>query len=97
MRLEIGMKMVALARAARYPLARVPTSVKFSGSEDGLRALRHRQLGIENRTADLQMRVERFPRDEKPHDFTRAFENCVHTTIAQKSFHRDRRLATASE
>ena len=97
MRFEIGMKIVDLARAAGYPLARVPTSVKFSGSEDGLRALRHRQLCIENRAADLQMRVERFTGDEKPHDFTRAFENCVHATIAQESFHRDRRLATASE
>ena len=43
------------------------------------------------------MRIERFACDEEPHNFARAFEDCVYSTIAQESFHRDRRLAPASQ
>jgi hypothetical protein len=54
-------------------------------------------LCIENRAADFQMRIERLACDEEPHNFARTFEDCVHAAIAQKSFHRDWRLATASQ
>ena len=43
------------------------------------------------------MRVQRFARDEKPHDFARTFEDRVYATIAKESFHRDWRLAAASQ
>ena len=38
------------------------------------------------------MRIERFARDEQPHDFARTLKNRIHTAIAQKSFHCDRRF-----
>ena len=43
------------------------------------------------------MRVERFACDEETHDFARTFEDCVDSTIAQKSFHRDWWLAASGQ
>src|SRR4029077_3499803 len=80
---------VDLARTIRQPLARIPAGIKFSGTQNGFRPVRHRQLRVENRPADFQMRVERLACDEETHDFTRTFEDCVDSTIAQKSFHSD--------
>ena len=56
----------------------------------GFRALGHRQLRIENRAAHFQMRIERFARNEEPHDFARAFEDRVDAAIAQETLDRDR-------
>src|ERR1700680_3209268 len=89
------MQVADLVRAAREPLARIPAGVKFSGSEKGFRALGHRQLRVENRAANLQMRVERFARDKKPHDLARSFEDKIDAAIAQKTFDRDRLLSPA--
>ena len=97
MRLQIGMQIVDLARAAGQPLARIPTGIKFSGSENGFDALRHRQLRIENCAADFQMRIERLARDEQAHDFARAFENQVDAAIAQETLDRDRFFAATGE
>ena len=56
----------------------------------------HRQLRIENRAADFEMRIERFARNEKTHDLARSFENHVDAAIAQKTLDRDRFLAAAA-
>ena len=47
------MQIVDLAGAVRHPLARIPTGVKFSGTENGFRTIGHRQLRIENRATDF--------------------------------------------
>src|ERR1700736_2850923 len=89
------MEIVDLARAVWKPLPRIPTGVKFPGGENRSRALGHWQLSVEDCAANFQMRIERFTGNEKPHDLARSFEDCVHSAIAQESFHRDRRLAAA--
>src|ERR1700722_19437639 len=71
MLLQIAVQVVYFGRAIRQPLARVPAGVKFSGTENCLCALRHWQSRIKNRAADFQMRIERFARDEQPHDLAR--------------------------
>src|SRR5882724_5918187 len=91
------MQIVDLAYAVWQPLARIPTGIKFSGAKNGLRTLGHRQLRIENCAADFQMRIERFARDEKPHDFARAFKDEIDAAIAQETFDRDWFLATPGE
>ena len=91
------MQIVDLASAIRQPLARIPTGIKFPGIQNGFGAIRDRQLRIEDGSADFQMRIERFAGDEQPHDFTRTFEDCVHTAIAQKSFDSDRWLAASGQ
>ena len=70
MLLQIAMEIVDLTGAAGEPLPRIPAGVEFSGREHRFRALRHRQLGVENRAADFQMRIKRFTGDEQAHDFT---------------------------
>src|SRR5437588_2990694 len=90
-------QIVDLARAVRHPLARIPTGVKFSGAEDGFRAIGHRQLRVENCATDFQMWIECFTCDEQPHDFAGAFKDCVHTTIPKESFNADWRLAAAGQ
>src|SRR4030095_8119108 len=90
-------QIIDLTCAIRQPLARIPAGVKFAGTENGFRAVGHRQLRIENCAADFQMRIERFARDEQTHDFARAFEDCVYPAISQKSFHSNRRLASSGE
>src|SRR4249919_2994726 len=86
-------QVIDLARAVWQPLARIPAGVKFSGTQNGFRSIGHRQLRVENPTAYFQMRVKRFACYEETHDFARAFEDCVDSTIAQKSFNRDWWLA----
>src|SRR5258705_6791745 len=78
-------QVVDLARAIWQPLARIPTGIKFSRTQNGFRAIGHRQLRVENRAADFQMWIKRLARDEEPHDFAGTFEDCVDSTIAQKS------------
>src|SRR5213595_2180627 len=90
-------QIVDLARAVWHPLPRIPTGIKFSRTENGPSALGHRQLCIENRAADFQVRIERFAGDEQPHDFARTFENRIDAAISQKSFHCDWRLASSCE
>src|SRR5437867_6372898 len=57
------------------PLARIPASIKLSGTENSFGALGHWQLRVEDRAANFQMRIERFAGNEEPHDFARAFED----------------------
>ena len=52
---------------------------------------------LKNRAADFQVRIERFARNEEPHDFARAFEDQVDAAIAQETLHRDRFFAAAGE
>src|SRR5881397_526250 len=49
MLLQIAMDIVDLTGTAGEPLPRIPAGVEFSGREHRFRALRHRQLGVENR------------------------------------------------
>src|SRR5438034_2876176 len=90
-------QIVDLARAVWHPLPRIPTGIKFSRTENGPSALGHRQLCIENRAADFQVRIERLAGNKEPHDFARTFEDCVYAAIAQEPFHRDRWFASAGK
>src|SRR5207247_8099859 len=90
---QCAVQIVDFAGAIRQPLARVPASVKFSRTENRFRAIGHRQLCVENCSADFQMWIECFTRDEQPHDFAGSFKDCVHTTIPKESFNADWRLA----
>src|SRR4029450_429692 len=91
------MQIVDLTCAVQQPLAWIPACIKFSRAENSFGAFGHRQLRVENRTADFQMRIERFARNEQAHDFARAFEDCIDAAISQKSLHSNRRLASASQ
>ncbi|KAF5409248.1 MAG: hypothetical protein Udaeo2_04910 [Candidatus Udaeobacter sp.] len=95
MALQRRMQIINLARAVQHPLARIPAGIKFSGTDNRLRALGHRQLCVENRAADFQVRIERFARNEQPHDFARAFENSIDAAISKKSLYCNRRLASS--
>src|SRR5436305_15046743 len=91
--LQDVVQIIDVPSAVWYPLAGIPAGVKFSGTENGFRALGCWQLRVENRATDLQVRIERFTRNKEQHDFARSFEDRVHATITQKSFHRDRLFA----
>jgi len=78
-----------IACAAAKPLFRIPARVKPSGTEDRFQARGPWKLRIKNRAAHLQMWIERFARDEEPHDFARTFKDQVNAAIAQKSLDRD--------
>src|SRR5205807_5942402 len=95
--LQIVMEIVDLAGAAREPLPRIPTGVKFSRRKDRFQSLRHWQSGVENCAAHFQMRIEGFARDEQTHDFTRTFEDRVDATIAQETLNRNRFFAATGE
>src|SRR5436305_15088090 len=83
--LQDFVQIIDLPSAVWHPLAGIPAGVKFSGTENGFRALGRWQFGVENRATDFQVRIERFTRDEEPHDFAGSFEDCVYATITQKS------------
>src|SRR5438874_10385422 len=95
--LQDFVQIIDLPSAVWHPLAGIPAGVKFSGTEDGFRALGRWQLRVENRATDFQVRIERFTGDEEPHDFARTLEDRAHATITQKSFHRDRLFAASGQ
>src|SRR4029453_8622090 len=49
-------------------LSRIPSSVKRRGFERGSHSHVRGELRIQHRCANLQMRVQRLARNEKPHD-----------------------------
>src|SRR5262249_976400 len=73
------------ACAQRHPLFWIPPGVKKSGFEGGAQPLGYRQLRIEDRGTDFQMRIERFASDKKSHDFARTLKNGVDAAIAKES------------
>src|SRR5437764_7059152 len=95
--LQDVVQIIDLPSAVWHPLAGIPAGVKFSGTENGFRALGRWQLRVENRATDFQVRIERFTGDEEPHDFAGSFENLVDATITQESFHRDRLFAASGQ
>ena len=90
---QIGVQMIEVPGVAAHPLFRIPARVKRAGAEHRFDPRRHRQLRVENRAADLEMRIERFARNEEPHDFARTFEDRVDAAIAQEPLDRDRFVA----
>src|SRR5580765_5784277 len=97
MRPQIDVQLIEIARASAGPLSRIPARVKLARLENRLGPLRGRQLRIENRAADLEMRIERFARNEEAHNFARAFEDHIDAAIAQESLDRDSFLAATFE
>src|SRR5438046_5511299 len=65
------------AGARWQKLPRVPSGVKHPRFESCFESVRARQLRVQRRATHLQMRVQRFARDEQAHDLAGAFKNRV--------------------
>jgi hypothetical protein len=83
------LKSPAFARS----IAADTSASRTNRAEDRPQARAHRQRRIEDRAADLEMRIERFARNEEAHDLARAFEDGIDAAIAHEALDRRRLVA----